>query len=148
MAVAGAGFGTDCNDTGGAGPPLGSPARHIEVAFVEGLDRRVLGFARADDDYSLTLWVTVPIDAVPGAASLDVGGSTASIWIDGAPVASPTPTPSVQQARGYRAPTKVSRTGQFVMVGLLGAVAGAGLVVVARKVRDRGDMRGVDRATG
>ena len=72
VAVTGAGFGTVAT-TRASGSPLGSPARHIEIAFVEGLDRRVLGFARADDDYSLTLWVTV-YRRGSGAASLDVGG--------------------------------------------------------------------------
>jgi hypothetical protein len=68
VTVRGEGFGTDCNDTGRAMPPLGAPAANIEIFLAQ--DARVTRVAHFDADprYRFEVRVRLPDDLRPGPA--------------------------------------------------------------------------------
>lgn len=71
--VVGEGFGTDCNDTGGPGPPLGAPAAGIAVGFAQDGRTTTLGRVDAGDDYRVSLWMRIPETAHAGPAEIALG---------------------------------------------------------------------------
>jgi hypothetical protein len=136
LGVSGFGFGTDCNDTGQSGPPLGEPMEHITVVFVEGAERLTLGSVDADGDYEVEFSLTVPATATPGPATLAVGSATIPVWIDGPPVPADSPTSAPVVQGPSRESLTVSRAWQFVIVAAA-AAAVAGAVVAVRRLRER-----------
>lgn len=83
VVLSGRAWGTACNDTGGSGPVLGSPARGVEVVFVQGGTRVPLGEVSADSDYRFVLPVEIPAAAVAGPATIEVGPAPIAIVVVG-----------------------------------------------------------------
>ncbi len=74
--VAGTGFGTECHDTGQPGPPLGPPARGIELYAAQGDDVVLLARVDANADYWFSVRVTVPPTFEPGPAGVRLTRAT------------------------------------------------------------------------
>lgn len=71
----GSAWGDDCHDTGvppGEGP-LGEPLQDVEVTFEQEGRTWPLATVDADADYEIRAEVVVPLDAVPGRATITVG---------------------------------------------------------------------------
>ncbi|MDO8106371.1 hypothetical protein Q6348_04075 [Isoptericola sp. b441] len=98
MTVSGEWFRNGCDDTGSVqigGPGCGgpvvsrgdteSPMRDVAVVLTQGSHRWELGSADAAgaaDRYALRFHTTVPTDAEPGPATLEVGPVTVSVLIE------------------------------------------------------------------
>jgi hypothetical protein len=138
VSVRGTSFGTDCNDTGQDGPPLGDAAHDADVVFVQGTTRSVLGSVDADDDYVVDFAVTVPRSAEPGPASFEVAGARIPIWIDGAIVPADVSVPATSAVAQYPHGHRVAVSDlPWGVVAVGGVVAGGAAVIGFQGMRRR-----------
>jgi hypothetical protein len=137
--IEGDGFGTDCNDTGGDGPPLGDPQKKIPVTFQQGEAPTQLGAVDADSEYQVRLSVRIPESALTGNATIALGDSPVVIVVQGPPVTAPelTAGPPVS-ALSTPGPVDLGDSPiGTVVIALIAAAAGALGAVLVGRVRNR-----------
>lgn len=121
ITITGAGFGTECYDTG---PPpageggLGPPRQGIELVLVQGDQQVVVATGDADDAYGFRVDVVVPAQFAPGDATLlarstedPAFGATSErpvVITDAVPTASPAPAAVATFGPAEAAPTTTS----------------------------------------
>ncbi len=72
VTVKGRHFGTDCNDTGQAGPVLGDPQNGIQVSVRVGEAEKLVAVVEAASDYSFEVEVSVPPSLGEGSGQVIV----------------------------------------------------------------------------
>lgn len=136
--VHGSGFGTDCNDTGGAGPVLGAAQNGIEVRLVNIKANTVLAEVDADCDYNFTVRVQIPPGQPPGSALLkisDPGGTYEKrVQITPGPPAADVAVPPTVLDAATSGPG-CGQSGGWIRWAGAAAAAGAAAVVLLRRRR-------------
>ncbi len=96
LEVRGRAFGTDCNDTGGSGPPLGEPQAGISVRLAQtrpGGRTFPLALVDATEEYEFTVRVAVPPGVGPGPATVVVAGDHGTVRAEAIEVTAAAPAP-------------------------------------------------------
>ncbi|WP_354587949.1 hypothetical protein [Janibacter sp. UYMM211] len=144
ITIAGAAFGTDCNDTGNGDedatpePVLGDPAADINLVLSADGTRSTLATVDADADYAFTQRVTLPVDVtgpVEIYATLAEGYDTDPVTLtirEGQTSTAAAPSASTEVARPAVVQTdSPSRSKDYGPVLLLGGAGAIALIAAA-----------------
>jgi hypothetical protein len=135
VVVEGTGFGTDCNDTGGDGPPLGDPQVNIPVELEQVGGITPLGTVDANSAYRVRLSIRVPGVPSSGNATIRVGDAAIVVAVQGPPTNADDTGPTLTDDTS---PAPVDLGGRSPITTALVAIAAAalgalGAVLVVRR---------------